>query len=168
MQIIKTELAKKLELELDISFTPTLATTHSNGYDVRACIDKELTIYPGECTLVPLGFKLHIGSTMEPMPTEDEDSGITASVAGFLLPKSGLGSTKGIILGNSVGLIDNDYQEEWVCAVLNRNIEDKITITPGMKIAQMLIVPTLHDTFQPVDSFTNGTSRNGGFGSTGE
>lgn len=167
MQIIKTELAKKLELELDIDFTPTLATTYSNGYDVRACIENKIIIFPGECLLIPLGFKLHIGSTFGYI---DSENGQTASysAAGLVLPKSGLGSMKGIVLGNSVGLIDNDYQEEWLCAVLNRNIEDKVVITPGMKIAQMLIVPTLHDTFQIVDSFTDNTSRNGGFGSTGE
>jgi dUTP pyrophosphatase len=167
MQIIKTELAEKLELELDVSFTPTLATTHSNGYDVRACIEKELTIYPGECTLVPLGFKLHIGSTFGCFKTDDSET-MTYSASGLVLPKSGLGSIKGIVLGNGVGLIDNDYQEEWICAVLNRNIEDKVVITPGMKIAQILIIPTLHDTFQLVDNFIDSTSRNGGFGSTGE
>lgn len=153
MKIILTELAKDIQLQQAGSntFTPTRATIESAGYDVRACIVRPLTIYAGECIRIPLGFHIHIAH-ME--------------VAGLVLPRSGLGATHGIVLGNLVGLIDSDYQQEWQCAVWNRNIEGSIVINPFDKIAQVVFIPVLHPTLEVVDSFPNSTSRVGGFGST--
>ena len=167
MQIIKSELAKQLETYLEVSFTPTRATEGSNAYDVRACIRNSIAIHPGECVRIPLGFSLHIGSGF-PAVEEPDNEGINIKFAGLLLPRSGLGSDLGVVLGNAVGLIDEDYQNQWICAVLNRNFEGIINITPGIKIAQFLLIPTLSCSFNEVKEFTTNTSRNGGFGSTGE
>jgi len=102
-----------------------------------------------------LGFSAHIGS-------------YNKYLAGFLLPRSGLGSLDGIVLGNLIGLIDADYQDEWKAAIWNRNDDTSIHIKPGMKIAQLVFLPVINNIdFINADTFSNSTSRKGGFGSTG-
>lgn len=161
MEIILTQLAKHLTTP-ELNFIPKQGTTLSAGYDVRACIASAITLNPGECRLIPLGFKIHIGSDLPFSPSDEE-----VTICGLILPRSGLGSMAGIVLGNNVGLIDEDYQCEWMCAVLNRNFEQEVVITSGMKIAQVIFTPTYLPQFKTVDDFEVKTSRNGGFGSTG-
>ena len=76
---------------------PAYATPGSAGLDLRALLDEPLVINPGETVLVRTGLAIHIG-----------DPGYAA----LILPRSGLGHKKGIVLGNLVGLIDSDYQGE--------------------------------------------------------
>lgn len=155
MEIIKTDLAIKLEEKYNIDFTPTKGTPQSAAYDVRACIEEELVLYPLECVKVSLGFSAHIGS-------------YNNNLAGYLLPRSGIGSNDGIVLGNLIGLIDADYQNEWQAAILNRNDGFRVRIKPGMKIAQLVFLPVINNiTFKDMESFSNSTSRKGGFGHTG-
>jgi dUTP pyrophosphatase len=156
MKLILTELAKKMQAQNpEHNFMPKRATPGSAGYDVRACVWDTVQIAPGECRLIPLGFHAHIGSEGPPL-----------NIAGFLLPRSGLGSKEGIVLGNLVGLIDGDYQNEWMAAVWNRNECKTIYIKPGMKLAQVVFMPVLKVTFTPVEGFDEKTGRLGGFGST--
>ena len=74
---------------------PHYASAGAAGLDLRACIDSELVLHPGESQLVPSGIAIHVG-----------DPGYAA----VILPRSGLGAKNGIVLGNLVGLIDSDYQ----------------------------------------------------------
>src|SRR5690606_28031623 len=74
---------------------PAYATAGSAGLDLRACIDAPLALAPGDAQLLPTGMAIHIG-----------DPGYAA----MILPRSGLGTRHGIVLGNLVGLIDSDYQ----------------------------------------------------------
>lgn len=153
MQIILSESAIQLEETYSNqgSFIPQRATDGSAGYDVRACIAHDYRLEAGKCLLIPLGFHVHI---------EKEQ------VAGLLLPRSGLGANEGIVLGNSVGLIDSDYQNEWMCAVWNRNFKGDVIIRPMQKIAQILFIPVVLPEFEVVTSFTESSERTGGFGST--
>jgi len=156
MKLILTELAKKMQdLNPEHNFIPMQGTPESAGYDVRACVWDTVQIAPGECKLISLGFHAHIGGEVS-LP----------NIAGFLLPRSGLGSKEGIVLGNLVGLIDGDYQNEWMAAVWNRNEAKTIYIKPGMKLAQVVFLPVLKVTFEPVEEFGEKTERTGGFGST--
>ena len=85
-------------------------------------------------------------------------------------PRSGLGHRKGLVLGNTAGLIDPDYTGPILVSAWNRTApgEPPITITPGERFAQMLFVPILRPSFQVVDSFTTTSRRGAGaFGSTG-
>ena len=66
---------------------PGYATPGSAGMDISACIDEPLEIKPGETSLIPTGFAIHV-----------EDTGLAA----VLLPRSGLGHKKGIVLGLSL------------------------------------------------------------------
>jgi dUTP pyrophosphatase len=159
MQLILTNLAEQIEKEQEQRFTfiPTRGTDQSAGYDIRACITKDITIFPGETKRIPLGFKAHLGASNNAM----------SSIAALILPRSGLGSNEGIVLGNLVGLVDEDYQDEWQCAVWNRNLEGSVTIKPHMRLAQVIFVPVLHPNVKVVEEFTQKTRRNGGFGHTG-
>jgi len=130
---------------------PGYATPGSAGMDISACIDEPLEIKPGETSLIPTGFAIHV-----------EDTGLAA----VLLPRSGLGHKKGIVLGNLVGLIDSDYQGQVYVSCWNRGHES-FTMNPGDRIAQMVFMPVVQVAFDVVDEFDESHRGEGGFGHTG-
>lgn len=131
---------------------PTRATEGSAGIDLRACIDEPILIKAGESVLVGTGISIYIKDP---------------NYAGVILPRSGLGSKSGIVLGNLVGLIDSDYQGELMVSVWNRSWEDYV-LEPATKFAQYVVVPVVTPRFSLVEDFDTRTIRNvGAFGSTG-
>jgi dUTP pyrophosphatase len=130
---------------------PSYATNGSAGLDLRACLEQPLTLPPGECALIPTGFAMHIS-----------DPGLAA----VLLPRSGLGHKQGIVLGNLVGLIDSDYQGQVMISCWNRGLE-AVTVNPGDRIAQMVLVPVVQAAFEVVEEFQASRRGGGGFGHTG-
>jgi len=130
---------------------PHYASEGAAGLDLRACIEKELTLQAGEAQLVSSGIAIHIG-----------DPGYAAVV----LPRSGLGAKSGIVLGNLVGLIDSDYQGPLLVSVWNRG-KGAFTIQPLDRIAQLVIVPVVQVEFEVVEDFAASARGAGGFGSTG-
>ena len=86
--------------------------------------------------------------------------------AALILPRSGLGHKKGIVLGNLVGLIDSDYQGELMISTWNRGSEP-FTLEPFERLAQLVIVPVMQAQFNVVESFEESARGAGGFGSTG-
>tara|TARA_B100000212_G_scaffold61748_1_gene42004 strand:- start:1022 stop:1477 length:456 start_codon:yes stop_codon:yes gene_type:complete len=130
---------------------PQYETNGSAGMDLRACIEKEL-ILKSNCTeMIPIGFAMYL-----------EDPGLAALV----VPRSGLGSKHGVVLGNLVGLIDSDYQGELMVPAWNRSNQDFL-IRPGDRIAQMIIVPVAQVNFEAVDDFEISGRGEKGFGSSG-
>lgn len=86
--------------------------------------------------------------------------------AALIIPRSGLG-TKGIVLANTVGLIDEDYQGELLIQAWNRN-NNPISISEGDRIAQLMIVPVAKTEWEIVDEFSAPTKRGSGcFGHSG-
>jgi dUTP pyrophosphatase len=130
---------------------PDYATSGSAGLDLRACLDQELTLLPGQTELIPTGLAIHIDDP---------------SLAAVLLPRSGLGHKHGIVLGNLVGLIDSDYQGQLFVSCWNRG-QDPFTIKVGERIAQMVFVPVVQVAFEKVDEFSQTERGTGGFGHTG-
>jgi dUTP pyrophosphatase len=130
---------------------PHHATAGSAGMDLRACIAAPLVLAPGAAELIPTGIAIYV---------EDPD------LAALLLPRSGLGHKNGIVLGNLVGLIDSDYQGPLMVSCWNRGTMP-FTISPGDRIAQMVIVPVVHVDFDIVEDFTASLRGVGGFGSSG-
>jgi dUTP pyrophosphatase len=130
---------------------PSYATQGSAGLDLRACLDNELVMEPGQTTLIPTGLAIHI-----------EDPSLCA----MLLPRSGLGHKHGIVLGNLVGLIDSDYQGPLMVSCWNRGYTS-FKITPGERIAQMVLVPVVQADFEIVTEFTDSDRGEGGFGHSG-
>ena len=133
---------------------PIRATLGAAGFDVRACIDDAQAILPGEAALIPLGFSLEL------------DRGFAA----YLLPRSGLGHKSGIVLGNLVGLIDQDYKGQVFASIWNRNAEpgSSFLISPGERIAQMVIAPVWMGEFSEIEELSETERGAGGFGSTGK
>ena len=130
---------------------PDYATGGSAGVDLRACVDGNVTILPGQTLLVPTGMAIHIA-----------DPGLAA----VILPRSGLGHKQGIVLGNLVGLIDSDYQGQLMVSCWNRSAEPFV-LEPGARLAQMVIVPVVQVDFEVVDEFRASERGAGGFGHTG-
>ncbi len=131
---------------------PTYASDGSAGLDLRACIDNELKLNPGDTELIPTGIAIYI-----------RDPGL----AGLIVPRSGLGHKHGIVLGNLVGLIDSDYQGQLFVSCWNRG-NKAYTIEVGERIAQLVIVPVVQASFNQVSSFESSERGDGGFGSTGK
>jgi len=131
---------------------PQYATEGSAGMDLRACIDKTLSIAPGETILVPTGMAIHIADP---------------ALAAMILPRSGLGHKHGIVLGNLVGLIDSDYQGQLFVSVWNRG-NAVFELNPFERIAQLVVVPVVQVAFNIVDTFDESSRGAGGFGSTGK
>ena len=130
---------------------PQYETKGSAGLDLRACLDSKLSLQAGTSQLIPIGFAMYL-----------EDPGLAAMV----IPRSGLGSKHGIVLGNLVGLIDSDYQGELMVPAWNRSDTD-FEINPGDRIAQMIIVPVIQADFEIVDEFNETQRGEKGFGSSG-
>ena len=126
---------------------PSRAYEHAAAFDM--CAAETSCIFPGQTKTVPLGFAVDLGI-----------------YAGLLLPRSGLGS-KGLVLGNLVGLIDPDYRGELKAVLWNRNNDGPpFTISYGDKVCQFMIVnfvaPVVEEVFE-LDSTERG---HGGFGSS--
>ena len=130
---------------------PHYATAGAAGLDLRACVEAPFTLLPGDSQLVSSGIAIHLG-----------DPGYAALV----LPRSGLGSKNGVVLGNLVGLIDSDYQGPLMISLWNRG-KAAFTVQPLDRIAQMVVVPVVQVEFEVVEEFAASTRGAGGFGSTG-
>lgn len=130
---------------------PTYATSGSAGLDLRVCINEPLQIAPGETVLLPTGLAIYISDPQ---------------IAAVILPRSGLGHKHGIVLGNLVGLIDSDYQGELKISCWNRGVEH-FTVQPADRMAQLVFVPVVQATFEVVDTFTQSSRGDGGFGHSG-
>jgi dUTP pyrophosphatase len=126
------------------------------GIDLHACIDDTVTLPPGApARLIPAGIAVHMAD---------------AHMAALIVPRSGLGHKKGLVVGNLVGVIDADYLGPIMISAWNRSAPGSapIVIAPGERIAQMLFVPILRPGFRVVEAFSCSTARGeGGFGSTG-
>ncbi len=130
---------------------PEYATPGSAGLDLRALLDEPLTLLPGQTELIPTGLAIHIGD---------------ANLCATILPRSGMGHKNGIVLGNSVGLIDSDYQGQLMISTWNRG-QNAFTIQPGDRIAQLVFMPVVQAQFELVEEFDTSERGEGGFGHSG-
>ncbi len=131
---------------------PHYATSGSAGLDLGACVDEPVVLAAGEVALIPTGIAVHVA-----------DPGFAA----IILPRSGKGHKAGLVLGNGTGLIDSDYQGPLFISACNRNHQKPVTIDPGERIAQLVIIPVVQAVFKVVPAFTPTERGDGGFGHTG-
>jgi dUTP pyrophosphatase len=142
-------LIKKLNNLKDIPL-PHYATAQSAGMDLSAAIDEPIIIKAGQVQIVPTGIAIAL-----PADTEAQ-----------VRPRSGLAAKNSITVLNSPGTVDADYRGEIKAILINHGQED-FTITPGMRIAQMVIAKYEHVQLEEVDSLDETDRGTGGFGSTG-
>jgi len=105
---------------------------------------------PGERALVPTGLAVAIPD----------------GYAGFVQPRSGLALRHGISIVNTPGLIDPGYRGELCVTLLNTDQRDSFTVEPGMRIAQLLIVPIPDVELVEVDELPASERGVRGFGSS--
>ncbi|POA19904.1 MULTISPECIES: dUTP diphosphatase [unclassified Pseudomonas] len=144
--------AKILDPRIGTEFPlPQYATPGSAGLDLRAMLEQDIVIKPGETVLIPTGLSVYIGDP---------------NLAALILPRSGMGHKHGIVLGNLVGLIDSDYQGPLMVSCWNRGQND-FTMTVGERLAQLVLVPVVQTHFEMVEEFVETERGAGGFGHTG-
>jgi len=144
--------AKILDPRLGQDFPlPTYATSGSAGLDLRAMLQADTILEPGQTLLIPTGLSIHIADP---------------NLAALVLPRSGLGHKHGIVLGNLVGLIDSDYQGELMVSCWNRG-QSSFNIAVGERIAQLMLVPVIQAQFELVSEFDSSDRGAGGFGHSG-
>lgn len=131
---------------------PTYASDGSAGLDLHAAISSTIELRPQETVLISTGIAIYI-----------KDKNYAATI----LPRSGLGHKKGIVLGNLIGLIDSDYQGELMISCWNRS-NSSYQIQPLERIAQMIFLKIEHPKFELVDDFISTERGEKGFGSSGK
>lgn len=131
---------------------PGKATPGSAGYDLRAAVARPLTIPPRGFARVPSGVAVGLPS---------------AEYAALVFARSGLAMKHGVALSNGVGVVDSDYTGEIVVGLVNLS-EEPYTITPGERIAQLVVTPVAASTAVEAVSLEKTARADGGFGSTGK
>lgn len=129
---------------------PEYETPGSAGFDVSACIDKQVILKPGERALIPTGlfFEVPVGYEAQ------------------VRARSGLAVKHGIGLVNGVGTVDSDYRGEVKIAIINLGSED-FAINDGDRIAQVVIAPYVQVDIERVEQLSETDRGEGGFGHTG-
>ncbi len=128
---------------------PKYETKESAGMDLRTM--RDFVLPASEQMLIPTGIAIHIDSP---------------NVCAHILPRSGLGHKEGIILGNTIGLIDSDYQGELLLSIWNRSHTTRY-FTRGDRIAQLVFMPIIRVTLEVVEEFETSDRSTNGWGSTG-
>ncbi|MBY0406164.1 MAG: dUTP diphosphatase [Rickettsiales bacterium] len=129
---------------------PEYATPQAAGVDLMAAIDADITLAPMQRQLIPTGIAIALPDQYEAQ----------------IRPRSGLAFKHGISVLNTPGTIDADYRGEIKVLLINFG-QENFTVTHGMRIAQMVVAPVSHVTFQQVESLDESQRGAGGFGSTG-
>lgn len=144
---------------------PQYATPGSCAFDLRC---RETVTIPAHGTAkVGSGIALYSGAYF----TDDDGNRINdadgkAAVAAVVIPRSGLGS-RGLVLGNLVGLIDEDYQGEISMTLWNRT-DNEMKVERGDRVAQLMFTLAIKPNLRLVHEFSETTERGvGGHGSTG-
>ncbi len=132
-------------------YIPEVKTEFSAGADLKAKIEGELVITPNESV------QIHTGVYLE----------IPKGYVGLLFVRSSFGK-KGMMLKNSVGVIDSDYRGEVIAQVMN-NSKENIVLADGERFAQVVILPclSLKENIEIVEELEETERGEGGFGSTG-
>ena len=130
---------------------PRYETPGSAGLDLRAAVDTPLILQPLDRVAVPTGLIVAIPPGWE----------------GQVRPRSGNALRLGLSMPNTPGTIDSDYRGELKVLLIHLGREP-VTITRGMRVAQLVLCPVGHAEIVQVDQIAADTERGtGGFGSTG-
>jgi len=143
VRVVRLAHANGLEL-------PSYASSGSAGMDLRAAIEDDLIIAPGERTQIPTGLIIELPRGWE----------------GQVRPRSGLAWRHGVTLLNSPGTIDSDYRGEVKVILVNLG-QEEFRIGRGDRVAQLIVAPASQVVMVEASSLASTDRGNGGFGSTG-
>lgn len=130
---------------------PKRATPRSAGVDLCACVEETVEIAAGETVMIPTGLAVQ--------PSD-------AETVLLIYPRSGLASKSGITLANAVGVVDSDYRGE-ICVLLHNLSRNAFAVTPGMRIAQLVVMPVIFPEICEAETLDETQRGSGGFGSSG-
>jgi dUTP pyrophosphatase len=140
----------KFQRHADDVVLPNYATPGAAGMDIAAHLDTAVTLAPFARAAIATGFSMQLPPGYEAQ----------------IRPRSGLALKHGVTVANAPGTIDSDYRGEVAVILINLSQQD-FTITPGMRIAQMVIAPVTHCRFEDILQLDMSDRGAGGFGSTG-
>ncbi|MBS0627576.1 MAG: dUTP diphosphatase [Verrucomicrobia bacterium] len=147
MELEEVQILVKAEEE----FIPGYGSRLAAGADVKACIEEDVWIEPGESALIPTGIKVEIPAGYEIQ----------------VRPRSGLALKNKITVLNTPGTIDADYRGEIGVILINHG-KSSFQVTRGMRIAQLVLTRALKAVFVVEEKELSLTARGeGGFGHTG-
>jgi dUTP pyrophosphatase len=129
---------------------PHYETNSSAGMDLKANIDKSITLKPLERIIIKTGLYMALPQGYEAQ----------------IRPRSGLAIKHGISVLNAPGTIDADYRGEIGIILVNLSNAD-FTINDGDRVAQMVIAKFEQALWQKVSQLDDTKRGEGGFGSTG-
>ena len=132
----------------DDAVLPEQAYTGDAGLDLASCERVELG--PGERATVGTGLAV----------------AIPEGYAGFVQPRSGLASRHGITIVNAPGLVDSGYRGELRVVLLNTDPSEPFVVEPGMRIAQLVVMPVTVAELVEVDELPGSERGVRGFGSS--
>jgi dUTP pyrophosphatase len=127
---------------------PSRAYEGDAGFDLAAC--EQVEIAPGERAAVGTGLAV----------------AIPEGFAGFVQPRSGLAARHGLSIVNTPGLVDSGYRGEVRVLLLNTDRERPFTVEPGMRIAQLVVLPLPEVALVEVDALPESARGVRGFGSS--
>jgi len=141
---------KVLVTAADPELVPAYATLFSAGADVRANVEENIVIQPGASALIPTGLKM--------APPDNFEIQVR--------PRSGLALRDQITVLNSPGTIDSDFRGEVGIILINHGSRP-FTVTPRMRIAQIVLMPVVQADFVLQEALASSKRGEGGFGHTG-
>jgi dUTP pyrophosphatase len=140
-------LIKRLSKQVSL---PKYETSGSSGMDISANIQDNINIEPGDTAIIPTGIAMSIPNGFEVQ----------------IRPRSGLAAKQKITVLNTPGTIDSDYRGE--IKVILINLSHKVfKVENGLRIAQMVVCPTIKAQLEEVEDLNYTKRGAGGFGSTG-
>ncbi len=122
---------------------PSWGSSLAAGLDLHACIDHPIVLEPQmPPVLISAGIAFRIGA---------------ADWCALVLPRSGLGHKEGLVLGNTIGVIDADYEGPCLISAWNRNpAGEGIQVRPGDRIAQLVFTRIVRPEFAIVPALRRG------------
>lgn len=142
LKVMKTDKRAKL---------PAKATIGSAGHDLYALLTESVNILPHRTVKIRTGIAIEIESR---------------NLGGFIFARSGLATKHGVAPANCVGVIDSDYRGE-IIVPLHNHTDEAYTIEPFERIAQMVIMPVEDCEVFEVESLSESSRGEDGFGSSG-
>lgn len=130
--------------------TPFYGSDEAAGADVKACLDEPLILQSGASALIPTGVKMELPPGYEVQ----------------VRPRSGLAAKNAVTVLNTPGTIDSDYRGEIKVILINHG-KSSFEVTPGMRIAQLVLAPVYRMNIQNVSELETTARGEGGFGHTG-
>lgn len=137
-------------IALENADIPQYASNGASGADVKAFIEEEIILNPGDCKLIPTGLSFAI-----PLGYEIQ-----------VRPRSGMALKHQIGVLNTPGTIDADYRGQVGIILVNYG-KESFSVTPGMRIAQLVLAPVVQANFICTEELITTQRGSGGFGHTG-